>query len=104
MSDLLWGMLTTATLLESTALGSKTATAQGPLLLGQGLTFTPATPFATYTAGSKLGAGSRLAFVGLATRIVHARSVISDGLAMLLLAVVAAAAQGAHTTDAFMIC
>ena len=74
------------------------------MFLGRGLTSSHATPFATFTTGSKLGMGSRLAFVGLATRIVHASGVISDSLAMMLLAVVAVAAQRAHTTGALMIC
>ena len=106
MSDLLRGVLeiTVALLEESATLGSKTAGGQGLLLLGHGLTFSLATPFATLTTGSSLGMGSRLASVGLATHIVHASGVIGDGLAMMLLAVVAVAAQRAHTTGALMIC
>ena len=105
MSDLLRGVLEiTVALLESATLGSKTARGQSLLFLGQGLTFSLATPLAAFTPGGKLGVGSRLAFVGLATRIVHASGVISDSLAMMLLAVVAVAAQRAHTTGALMIC
>ena len=105
MSDLLWGVLDiTAAPLESATLGSKPARGQSLLFLGQGLTFPFATPLTTFTTGSELGMGSRLAFVGLATRIVHANGIISNGLAMMLLVGVAAAAQRAHTTDALMIC
>ena len=104
MSDLLWGVLEiTAAPLESATLGSKTARGQSLLFLGQGLTFSLATPLATFTTGSKLGMGSRLAFVGLATRIVHASGVVSDSLAMMLLAVVAVAAQRAHATCALVV-
>ena len=47
--------------------------------------------------------GSRLAFVGLATRIVHASGVVSDGLAMMVLAVVAMAAHRAYTAGALVV-
>ena len=104
MSDLLRSVLEiTVALLESATLGSKTARGPSLLFLGHGLTFTLATPFATWTTGSSRGAGSRRASVGLATHIVHASGVISDGLAMMLLAVVAMAAQRAHTAGALMI-
>ena len=89
---------------ESTALGSKTAGGHGLLLLSHGLTLSPAAPFTTWATGSGRGMGSRLASVGRATHIVHTSGVISDSLAMMLLAMVAVAAQGAHTTGAFMIC
>ena len=103
MSNLLRGVLEiTVAPLESATLGSKTARGHGLLFLGHGLTFSLATPFATLTTG--LGMGFRPAPVGLATHIVHASGVISDGLAMMLLAVVAVAAQRAHTTGALMIC
>ena len=96
MGNLLWGMLefTTAPP-ESVTPGSKPARGQGLLFLGHGLTFSLATPLATLTTGSRQGR---------ATHIVHASGVISDGLAMMLLAVVAVAAQGTHTTGALMIC
>ena len=104
MGDLLRGVheITVAPS-ESAALGPETARGQGLLLLGHGLTFSLATPFATLTTGSRRGICSGLASVGQATRIVHASGVISDSLAMMLFAVVAVAAQGARTTGAFMI-
>ena len=94
----------TVALPESTTLGSKTARGHGLLLLSHGLTLSPATPFAAQATGSGRGVGSRLASVGRATHIVHASSVVSDSLAMMLLAMVAVAAQGAHTTGALVIC
>ena len=105
MSDLLRGVLEiTAALLESATLGSETARCQGLLFLGHGLAFPFATPFAALPTGSKLGMGSRLAFVGLATRIVHASGAISDGLAVVLLVMVTVAAQRAHASGVLMIC
>ena len=94
----------TVALPESTTLGSKTARGHGLLFLGHGLTLSPAAPFATWATGSGRGMGSGLASVGRATHIVHTSGVISDSLAMMLLAMVAVAAQGAHTTGALMIC
>ena len=101
MSDLLGGGVHefTAAPSESATLGSETA--RGPGLL---LACPLAAPFATLTTRSSLGTDPRLASVGLATHIVHASGVIRDGLAMMLLAVVAVAAQRAHTTSALMIC
>ena len=93
MSDLLWGVLEIAlTLLESAALGSEAARCQGLLFLGHGLTFTFAAPLATLRTGGRLGLGPRPASVRLATHVVHASGVVSDGLAMMLLAVIAMAA------------
>ena len=105
MSDLFRGVLEiTVAFPEGTTLGSKATRGLGLLLLGQGLAFPPCIPFAPLAARSSLGLDSRPASVGLATRIVHASVVISDGLAVMLLAVVAMAAQGAHATGALMIC
>ena len=105
MSDLLRGVLEFAAALpESATLGSKAARGQSPPLLGQGLTFSLATPFAALPTGSKLGMGSRLAPVGLATHIVHASGAVSDGLAVVLLVMVAMAAQRAHASGALVIC
>ena len=105
MSNLLRGVIEiTSALLESATLGSETARGQGLLFLGHGLTFFLATPFATLTTRSRRGVGSGLASVGRATHIVHASGIISDSLAMMLLAVVAVTAQRAHTTGAFIIC
>ena len=99
MSDLLRSVLEiTVALLESATLGSKTARGLGLLFLGHGHTSSLAAPLAT------LGMGSRLVSVGLAAHVVHTSGVISDGLAMMLLVVVAVAAQRAHTTGALMIC
>ena len=104
MSDLLWGVLKVALpFLESAALGSETARCQGLLFFGHGLAFPPAAPLATLRTGSRLSQNSRPASVGLATRVVHASGVVRDGLAMMLFAVVAVAAQGTHTTGALMI-
>ena len=104
MGDLLWGVLEfTVTPPESATLGSKTARGQGLLFLGHGLTFSLATPFATLTTGRRRGIGSGLASAGRATHIVHASGIINDSLAMMLLAVVAMAAQRAHTTGALVV-
>ena len=107
MGDLLRGVheITVAPS-ESATLGSETARGPGLLFLGHGLTCSLAAPLATLTTSTtpNLGMRPRLASVRRATRIVHAGGVISDGLAMMLLAVVAVAAQGARTTGALMIC
>ena len=105
MGDLLRGVheITVAPS-ESATLGSETARGQGLLFLGHGLTLSLATPFATLTTGSRRGIGSGLASVGRATHIVHAGGIISDSLAMMLLAVVAVAAQRAHTAGALVVC
>ena len=105
MSDLLGGVHEFAVApSESATLGSETARGPGLLSHGHGLTCSPAAPFATLTTRSSLDMGSRLASAGLAIRIVRASGVVRDGLAMMLLVVIAMAAQGAHTAGALMIC
>ena len=110
MSNLLRCVLKiTVTLPESTTLGSKAARRHGFLFLGHGLTISLATSSATLPTGrrrrrwSSLDLSPRPASAGLATHIIHAGGVIRDGLAMMLLAVVAMAAQGAHATGALVV-
>ena len=105
MGDLLGGVLEIAVALsESATLGSETARGPGLLLLGHDLTFSLTIPLTALTTGSGRPRGSRLASVGQATHVVHASGVIGDSLAVVLLIVVAVAAQRAHTASALMVC